>query len=110
MRAVMEKAASGKAGGSTVPVKYTSRIREIGEGAFIRWSAEICAYLPAGALVNAASTRLRSSAGQSAPEASNNSSKVTGAGGESGKENGGNNILLIIDANENLRNAIRNQA
>jgi hypothetical protein len=33
MRAVMEKAASGKAGGSTGPVKYTSRISEIGEGA-----------------------------------------------------------------------------
>src|ERR1700721_334327 len=82
MRAVMEKAASGKAGGSTVPVKYTSRTSEIGEGALIRWSAEICAYLPAGALVNAASTRLRNCVGQSAPEASNNSSKVTGAGGE----------------------------
>jgi hypothetical protein len=33
MRAVMEKAASGKAGGSTGPVKYTGRISEIGEGA-----------------------------------------------------------------------------
>ena len=28
----------------------------------------------------------------------------------SGKENGRNNILLIIDANQDLRNAIRNQA
>ena len=82
----MEKTASGKAGGSTGPVKQTSRISEIGEGAFIRWSAEIRAYLPAGA--------------------AHNDLQLIG----SGKKNGRNNILLIIDANENLRSAIRNQA
>jgi hypothetical protein len=57
----------GRAGGSTGPVKYTNRISEIGEGALTRWSAEFCAYLPAGAFVNDASTRLRDSSGQSVP-------------------------------------------
>jgi len=38
----MEKAASGRARGSTGPVKYTNGISEIGEGALTRWSAEIC--------------------------------------------------------------------